>query len=180
MLLSYYLVAILVLGAWFGVYRYWSRKVEADIAAGAAYEFEHLQRADPELIAGMDQARFHKVFARVEMPRQPFFTWLAAAIFLLCAPLILALTTVTIRWMEVTGIIPQPAEQAQQLKLSADGFRLVRTADLEALELILQGWGGFFSFFALLFFWVAVFYAVMRHYHAQRPGSLREEVLRAR
>lgn len=180
MLLTYYLFVLLILAAWYGIYRYWSRKVAADVSDGASFEFKRLQKVDPALLEGVDEERFRAIYERVEMPRQPFFTWMAAAVFLLGAPLVLAVTTMTLSWMEVVGIIPQPAEQAQQLKLSAEGIRLVRTADLEALQLILQGWGGFFSFFALLIFWVAVFYAVMRRYHAQRPGSLRDEVLRAR
>ena len=180
MLLTYYLIVFVILGGWYGLFRYWSNKVEADIAEGASFEFERLKKTDPALLEGFDEARFRKVFSSVEVSQQPFYTWLAGAIFLVGAPFVLAITTITIRWMEVVGIIPQPAEQAQQLKLSADGIRLVRTADLEALQLILQGWGGFFSFFALLLFCVAVFYAVMRHYHAKRPGSLRDEILRAR
>lgn len=180
MLFSYYLVVALILSVWFGLYWLWSRRVEGDAAAGAAFEYERLKKADPALLEGVDEARFRRVFSRVEVPQQPLYTFIAVAIFLAAAPLILALTAFTIRSMEVAGIIPQPAEQAQQLRLSAEGITLVRTADLEALQLILQGWGGFFSFFALLFFWVAVFYAVMRRYHARRPGSLREEVLRSR
>ncbi|MEM9286560.1 MAG: hypothetical protein AAGA39_11805, partial [Pseudomonadota bacterium] len=82
--------------------------------------------------------------------------------------------------MERTGVIPQPAAAAQQIKLTADGIKLVREADLDALQYILQGWGGFFFFFSLLLFWVGVFVWVMRRFHSQRPGSLRDEILRAR
>lgn len=180
MLLTYYLIVFVILGGWYGLFRYWSNKVEADIAEGASFEFKRLQKTDPSLLEGIDEGRFRKIFSAVEVSQQPFYTWLSAAIFLIGAPFVLLFTTITIRWMEVVGIIPQPAEQAQRLKLSADGIRLVRTADLEALQLILQGWGGFFSFFALLLFWVAVFYTIMRRYHARRPGSLRDEILRAR
>ncbi|GGY47195.1 hypothetical protein [Parvularcula lutaonensis] len=180
MLLTYYLVVLLILAVWYGGLRLWQRKIDEEITEGARFEYEHLRQADPDLLKGLDEDAFRKIFARVETPRAPAYTFAAVAVFLVTAPLMLAVTAITIGIMERTGVIPQPAEQAQRLKLSADGIQLVRTADLEALQLILQGWGGFFSFFSLLLFWVVVFYAVMRRYHARRPGSLREEVLRSR
>lgn len=180
MLLNYYLVVLVILGLWYGAYRFWRRRIDDDVKEGARVEYDLLKRKDPELLEGLSEDRFTDIFGMVETPRAPFFTWLAVAIFLLGAPLVLALNTMVIRFLEVTGVIPQPAEQAQQLKLTADGIKLVREADLDALQYILQGWGGFFSFFSLLFFWVVVFYAVMRRYHSRRPGSLREEVLRSR
>jgi hypothetical protein len=180
MLLTYYALVLLVLAVWYGLYRLWRRRVEADAAEGAKVEYQRYQRQEPQLIEGLDEDRFRSLYQRAEVPQQPLYTLAAVGIFLLLAPFVLALTTLTIGWMEVAGIIPQPAEAAQQLRLSSEGIRLVARADLEALQLILMGWGGFFSFFALLIFWVAVFFAVMRHYHRTRPGSLREEVLRSR
>ncbi|MCQ8186298.1 hypothetical protein [Parvularcula maris] len=180
MLITYYLIAGAVIAGWYGLYFLWKRRTEADVAEGAAVEYARYQRAEPHLVEGMDEGRFRSLYARTEVPAQPLYTWAAMAIFLLGAPFILALTSTVITWMEVTGVIPQPAEAAQQLQVSAEGFRPVARADLEALQLILQGWGGFFSFFALLIFWVLVFFAVMRRYHRTRPGSLREEVLRSR
>lgn len=180
MLLGYYLTVIVILAIWYGGLRLWQRRIDDEVSEGAKVEYAFLERSDPELLKGLDQDGFRAIFARVEAPKGPFYIFTAVAIFFVAAPLMLAFTTALITFMEVSGIIPQPAEQAQQLKLSADGIQLVRTADLEALQLILQGWGGFFSFFSLLFLWVAVFYAVMRRYHTSRPGSLREEVLRAR
>ncbi|NNU15852.1 hypothetical protein HK107_05895 [Parvularcula sp. ZS-1/3] len=180
MLLTYYLLVLVILGAWYGVLRTWQKRIDEDVRIGSEEEWKLIERKEPKLLEGLTQDRFREIFARVEAPRAPFYTFTAVGIFLVFAPLVLALTTTVIRFMELSGIIPQPGEQAQQIQLSADGIRLVRTADLEALQLILQGWGGFFNFFSLLLFWVIVFYAVMRRYHLKRPGTLRDEVLRSR
>lgn len=180
MLLSYYLAVLAILGCWYAVYGRWKRRVEADIAEGAQVEYAVLKRKDPDLISDLSEGEFGKIFRSVEMPGSPIHTFAAVAIFLLGAPLVLALTALVITFLEVTGVIPQPAEQAQQLRFSAEGLRIVRQADLDTLQYILQGWGGFFTFFALLLFWVITFTLVMRRYHKGRPGSLREEILRAR
>lgn len=180
MLVTYYLVVILALAVWYGVLRLWQRRIASDLKEGAAFEFSRLLRAEPELVGQLDKPAFEAIFTRVEAPRGPFYTFAAVGMFLVLAPLALAVTALTINILELSGVIPQPFEQAQNLKLSADGIQLVRTADLEALQLILQGWGGFFSFFGLLILWVAIFYSVMRRFHTTRPGSLRDEILRAR
>lgn len=180
MLVQYYIFAAVILGLWFAAYRWWRSRIDPDIKAGAQFDWELYQRKDPDLLKGLDEASFTTVYRRVETPRGPLHVFYAVATFLTGAPFVLALNTVVIRYMERTGIIPQPAEQAQQLRLSSEGIRLVARADLSTLQYILQGWGGFFSFFSLLIFWVIVFYVSMRQLHRNRPGSLREEILRAR
>ncbi|MEM9285420.1 MAG: hypothetical protein AAGA39_06005 [Pseudomonadota bacterium] len=179
-LLIYYLVIAAVLGVWFGLYRLWRKRIDEDAAAGAAFEFERLGRQDPGLVEGLGLPDFTAIYARVVTPRAPGHVFAAASIFLLFVPIILGMTSIVIEVMERTGVIPQPAAAAQQIKLTADGIKLVREADLDALQYILQGWGGFFFFFSLLLFWVGVFVWVMRRFHSQRPGSLRDEILRAR
>ncbi|NRA29667.1 MAG: hypothetical protein HRU11_05330 [Parvularculaceae bacterium] len=180
MLFQYYLVAALILGLWFGAYRYWRSRIDPDISAGANFDWDLYQRKDPDLLKGLDEASFTSIYRRVETPRGPIHVFYAVAAFLIGAPLVLALNTLIIRFMERTGIIPQPAEQARQLRLTADGIQIVERANLDTLQYILQGWGGFFTFFSLLIFWVIVFYVSMRRLHQNRPGSLREEILRAR
>jgi len=180
MLLQYYLFVAVILSVWFGAYRWWLGRVQADIAEGAKVEWDLQQRKDPDLLKGLDEAGFAKIFSQVETPRGPIHIFAAVGIFLAGAPIVLAITTLTIRFMERTGIIPQPAEQAQQVRLTGEGIKLVARADLTTLQYILQGWGGFFTFFSLLIFWVVVFFLVIRRLHSRGPGSLREEILRAR
>ena len=178
--LIYYIGAAIVLGVWFGLYRLWRKRVDEEAQDGAAFEFERLGRQEPELIEGLDLPSFTAIYARVVTPRAPGHVLSAGAIFLVFVPVVLGATTLGIELMEQTGIIPQPAAAAQQVKLTADGIKLVREADLDALQYILQGWGGFFVFFGLLAFWVLVFIWAMRRFHSGRPGSLRDEILRAR
>jgi len=180
MILGYYIAIAVVLGAWYAALRYWQRGVAADVTEGAKIEWDRLGRVDPDLLKGLDEPQFTQLYRRVEMPRGAFFTWLAVTIFFVGAPLILALNTAIIAFLERVGVIPQPVEQARTIRLSAEGIRIVSESDLETLQYILQGWGGFFSFFSLLFFWVAVFYIVMRQHHKRRLSSLRDEILRAR
>lgn len=180
MLVSYYALVLTVLALWFVLLRLWERRVDADITAGAAVQWDLLKRRDPDLLEGFDRARFEALFRRVEAPRGPRHVFAAVAIFLAAAPLVLAGSTLALRALERAGIIPQPAEQAQRLRVTSEGIRIIREADLTTLQYILQGWAGFSTFFSLLIFWVIVFYLVMRRLHARKPGSLREEILRAR
>ncbi|MEO1657993.1 MAG: hypothetical protein AAFR65_09745 [Pseudomonadota bacterium] len=179
-LLIYYAIVAAVLGIWFGLYRLWRKRIGDDAAAGAEFEFERLGRQDPDLIKGLELPAFTAIYERVVTPRAPGHVFAAGGIFLIFAPIVLGITTIVIQFMEATGIIPQPAAAAQQVKLTGDGIKLVRDADLDALQYILQGWGGFFVFFSLLLFWVLVFVWAMRRFHSRRPGSLRDEILRAR
>ncbi|MEM1410264.1 MAG: hypothetical protein AAGG79_05910, partial [Pseudomonadota bacterium] len=93
---------------------------------------------------------------------------------------ILILTSQTISLLERLSIIPQPVDQARQLRVTGDGIELIRKADLTTLQYILEGWGGFFFFFSLLAAWVLIFGGAMRQLYRHRPGSLREEILRSR
>jgi len=179
-LLFYYVIVAVVLGIWFGLYRLWRKRIDEDAAAGAAFEYERLGRQDPDLIKGLELPGFTAIYARIVTPRAPGHVLAAGALFLVLVPIVLGLTTIAIEVMETTGVIPQPEAAAQQVKLTGDGIKLVREADLDALQYILQGWGGFFFFFSLLLFWVVVFVWAMRRFHSQRPGTLRDEILRAR
>ncbi|MEE4208591.1 MAG: hypothetical protein V2I43_04920 [Parvularcula sp.] len=180
LLIFYYLAVAAILVVWFLALRAWRRRIARDVSEGSAVEWQRLSRQDPELLRGLTEEEFGAIYARVETPRQPFYTFGATASFLLAAPLVLALTTLVIGIMERTGIIPQPAEQAQRLRFSAEGIQLIGGADLTTLQYILEGWGGFFAFFSLLALWVVVFTVAMRRYHGKPKGSLRDEVLRAR
>lgn len=180
MILNYFLIVGLILAVWFAFLKVWSRRVDADIEEGARVEWDLLSRKEPDLLKGLDEASFAAFFRRVEHPRGPIHVFGAVAAFLIGAPFILAITALTIGFMERTDIIPQPAEQAQQLKMTSDGIQLIARADLTTLQYILQGWGGFFTFFSLLIFWVIVFWVTFTRFHGNRPGSLREEILRAR
>ncbi|MEM9838269.1 MAG: hypothetical protein AAF830_03845 [Pseudomonadota bacterium] len=180
MLLMYYVIVAVILAVWWGVLFAWRRRVDADIAEGAKVEWDLLNRKDADLLKGLDQPAFAKIFRQVEFPRGPMHVFGAVAAFLAGAPFVLAITAITISFMERTGIIPQPAEQAQELKLTNDGIQLIARADLTTLQYILQGWGGFFTFFSLLIFWVILFWISFSRFHKNRPGSLREEILRAR
>lgn len=180
MLLLYYSLVIALLAVWWGLLFVWKRRVDSDIAEGATVEWDLLSRKEPDLLKGLDKDDFAALFRRVEFPRGPMHVFSAVAAFVLGAPFVLGITAVTISFMERTGVIPQPAEQAQQIKLTNEGIQLIAKADLTALQYILQGWGGFFTFFSLLIFWVVVFWISFSRFHKNRPGSLREEILRAR
>lgn len=179
-MITYYLVLLVIFGVWYGGYRLWRRHIDEDVREGAAFEFERLERQEPALLQDLKLPGFTAIYSKVETPRAPAYTLVATAVFFISAPFVLAITAITLQMMERTGIIPQPAEAAQRLKLQGDGIKIVASADLDALQYILIGWGGFFFFFSLLFFWAGAFYVTMRRYHNRRPGSLRDEILRTR
>ena len=180
-MLTYFLIAVLTLAVLWGLYALWSRGVNADIAEGAQAEWRRFQRQDPQLLAGMTEDQFARIYARVERPRFPAYMLGAITAFAIGTPALLAVMNAGAYFADRAGMIAQPAEAASYLRFDESGAAtLAGRVSPEALQYVLQGWAGFYYFFGLLFFWVLVIFVAMRRYHARTPGFLREEVLRSR
>ncbi|WOI53241.1 hypothetical protein [Parvularcula sp. LCG005] len=179
-MIGYILFCILFLGACAGIYWYWFRKVSEDLAVGAQAELAHLRKADPALVSDLDDDAFARIYTRVNQPRFPLYALVTVAIFLVGTPIVLILMSAFSYYSLLWGWTPQPNEVALDLYLTADSTSLVRKASPEQLAYMVQDYAGFYYFFGLLIFWIAIAYLTMSQYHRRAPGSLREEVLRSR
>lgn len=177
---QYLLFCIVVLGLGYGALRYWSRRIEREIAEGAATEYKTLQDVDPDLIKGLDADGFAAIYRKTTYPRFPAYALSAIGIFMIGTPLALgimsAIAYLSVEW----GFVPTAKTAATELYLGADETSVVRKVSVDTVAYIAQGWGGFYYFFGLLAFWIGTLFFVMRRYHQRTPGTLREEILRAR
>lgn len=179
-MLGYYLVVLLCVGLAGTALWFWRRRVMADIAVGAPSAFDLLHRQNPALLKGLDRDRFAAIYLRTEMPRLPVTMFGIVTVFLLATPLYLALLSGLAHIATVVGIIPSPLEFADQLTLGRDGIGLAPRFSPEAIAYIAQDWAGFYYFFGLLGFWILTGYVGLSVHHRRTPGTLREEIIRAR
>ena len=121
------LVAAVLLAAAF--YFWWSRKTGAEIAADASAEWARLSASDPELVAGLDEARFQAAFRRAHFPRFPKYALAIAAAFVAALPLTL-------------GLLAMIAWGLDSIGLSADAQNLARSIPIEGSIAGVSRWAG--------------------------------------
>lgn len=173
-------VVVVGLAVLAGLYWRWKKRVDAEIAEGADFEWDQLKQADPELIEGLDQSRFHAIYARVHFPRFPGYALACLATFFVSLPATLALLAGSYMLGEKIGVIAEPVELAKYVPISGQGTGPNAEFRKEmALELA-TNFSGFYYFFGVLAVWLVIVAFFMRRYHARRPGYLRDEILRAR
>ncbi|MEM9421871.1 MAG: hypothetical protein AAF986_05095 [Pseudomonadota bacterium] len=179
-MLTYILVTALIIGAVYGVFRLWQRRIDEDLAIGAKADWEMLSSSDPTLLKGLDEPAFQTIYHKTHVPRFPAYVAAAIIMFLVGTPAVLSLLEAIAYFGLRFGIVPQPGDAATQLYLNAEGASVIRRVSPEALSYILQGWAGFYYFFGMLTFWIGLVYVLMTRYHRRTPGTLREEIIRAR
>ena len=131
------------------------------------------------LMAGVTPERFAPVFARTERPRFPTYLLGAVTVFAVGTPIVLGLLNVGAAMIERSADVDY-GRTAARLQAGEGGFSVARSMDLTQLQYVIQGFAGFYYFFGLALFWITTVAVVMRLYYRRMPGSLREEVLRAR
>jgi hypothetical protein len=179
-MLTYLLLAFVLLGLSGAAYWLWRRRINADLQAGAQAEFERLEHADPALLQGLDLPRFSEIYARTNEPRFPGYALLAFAIFVLSAPFVLGIVDGTFYLAARGGLLAQPGEVATNLYIGSDSASVIRRVSPETFSYVMQGWSGLLYFLVLLGLWLVIGFVLMRRYHRRTPGTLREEVLRSR
>lgn len=177
---EFFIAAAVVLGACFGLYTLWARRVSAEIAEGGEVEWAQLQKNDPELIAGLTKEQFDAIYHRVNFPRFPKYALACAAAFLISLPVTLALLAGGVWAGEALGLLPAPAEFADRYLVEDGRMRVITAAPPEAAMYYARDLAGFYYFFGVLLAWIVIVTVFMRRYHTRRPGYLREEILRAR
>ncbi|MEM9618244.1 MAG: hypothetical protein AAF936_09820 [Pseudomonadota bacterium] len=163
-----------------GLYWRWRQRIEAEIAEGAAIEWAHFQKTEPEFLKDMTEAQFREVYARVHMPRFPGYAFAAFATFLASLPVAFGLLAAGLWGAEKVGLLPAPVEVADRLLIEDGQMRIFRDTPPEAALYYIEDLAGFYYFFGVLLIWLIIVAFFMRRYHARRPGYLRDEIIRAR
>ena len=71
-------------------------------------------------------------------------------------------------------------EVADRLVLEDGEMRFFSDTPPEAALYYAEDVAGFYYFFGVLIIWLAIVAAFMRHFHSNRPGYMRDEIIRAR
>ncbi|MHA7872330.1 MAG: hypothetical protein ACX939_08275, partial [Hyphococcus sp.] len=85
-MLWFFVAAAALLAALGALYWRWNRRVEADIAEGAAIEWDYFQKNEPAFVDGMTAEQFHAVYRSVHKPRFPAYALGAFATFIISLP----------------------------------------------------------------------------------------------
>lgn len=179
-MLSYLLFSALVIGAGYGLHHYWQRRLHAELTDGAEVEFTRLSNANQTLMDGVEKPHFAQIYRAALMPRFPAYALAAVAIFLLGSPIALGLLAGLAHYAVEWGWVPQAQTVATDIYLGSGNASVIRKADPDVLYYLVQNFAGFYYYFGLLFFWIAVVYFLMKRYHRNAPGSLEDEVRRAK
>lgn len=179
-MLWFYGGVLVLLGLSWLAYRFWAKKVDADIALGAELEWERLSAHDPELLKGMSKEKFLTVYRRVHFPRFPGYALACAGTFLASLPVTFALLAAGLWAGERLGLVPQPVEFADRYFMDGDRVRIFSAAPPEVASYYAQDLGGFYYFFGVVLVWILIVTFFMRRYHARRPGYIRDEIIRSR
>ena len=175
---SFILVALVLAG---GAYWYWRQKVDGELAEGAAIEWAHLQKHEPELLDGYDETSFAALYKRVNNPRFPGYALATLATFLVSLPITMALLTASVWAADKIGLLPAPVEVVRYVQLgeAQDGAKPWQCG-VECQLYVAEAFSGFYFFFGVMVIWLLIVTFFTRRYHKRRPGYLRDEIMRER
>lgn len=157
-------------------FRRWSKKMDAEIGEGAAYEWRRLSETDPELLAGLDEARFGAAYRRTHYPRFPKYALAIAAAFALSLPLTLGALAAVAWSLESIGLSADAQAIARSIPVEGSIAGVSRDQGETIALYYVQDVVRFYYYFGLLFVWLGVVFFAMRRYHRNRPGYLRDEI----
>jgi len=179
-MISFFVFIIVVLAAASGAFWRWQKKVKAEIDEGAAFEWAHFQKVEPDFVVGLNEEEFRGIYARVHTPRFPGYALAAFATFLVSLPVIFIALTLTLWGAQKAGLTPEPAEVADRLLLEDGEVRFFKQTPPEAALYYVEDLAGFYYFFGVLVVWLLIVAFYMHRYHKHRPGYLRDEIIRIR
>lgn len=169
------LLALAGLAYWF-----WMKKVAAEVAEGAAFEWALMQKHESEFLAGITEEKFREIYARVHTPRFPGYALATVATFFLSLPVNLGLLSLGAWAAEKTGLIPEPAEVVRYVRLGGAKATESWQCDTSCQMQIAESFAGFYYFFGMIAGWLVIVWFFTRRFHARRPGLLRDEIIRAK
>ncbi len=178
-MLSYFVSVLLGLAVLAGLLVFFHKRTVKDIEEGASVSFDLLTKQDPKLLEDVSEETFKSIYMTAETPTAWKYWLTAIAIFLLGTPLFLGVLNAGVYGMKALGWIIEPNTQADDSFVLNDGeAQLYRRLPGDFVTTLAENYAGFYYFFGLLLFWIAVVYFVLRHYHKNRPGPLHDELLR--
>lgn len=177
MIVQFFMLAALIAVAGIAYWR-WSRRTNAEIAEGALYEWERLSRTECDLIKGLSEERFRAVYRRTHFPRFPKYAIAIAAAFVVSLPLTLG-ALAGIAWtLDSIGLSANAQAIARSVPIEGSIAGVSRD-DGETIALYyVQDVVKFYYYFGLLFAWLGIIYFAMRRFHKNRPGYLRDELMK--
>lgn len=179
-MLGFFLVVFALLAAAGGLYWRWRKKIAEEVAEGAAYEWAHFQKHEPELLDGLSEEQFREIYGRVHTPRFPGYVLAALGTFFVSMPFTLVLLGF-LRWVgERMGLVPQPAEIVRYVNLGEVRVTQAWECGAECQLYIADAFSGFYYFFGIIVAWLVIVWFFMRRFHARRPGYLRDEIIRSK
>jgi len=155
----------------------WRRRMDRLVAESADMAWEKYQRRDPQLLEGLDRARFDAIHRRAEYPRFPAYVLATFGALIVSTPVILVVLAVA--FAIIGGDGPSVAASFTQFVFEGGEARAATEAS-DVAKYYAYNLGGFGYFFGLLFGWLVVVGVVMRRYHETAPDLLRDELIRAR
>lgn len=179
-MLLFFVIVIALLALAGGLFWRWRLRIQAEIVEGAAIEWAHFQKHEPEFVDHLSEAAFGAIYARVNAPRFPGYALAAFVTFFLSLPIIFMALTGILFGAEAAGLVPAPHEAAERLFVQDGRLLFFRETPPEAALYYVRDLAGFYYFFGVLLSWLAIVAFYMRRYHARRPGYLRDEIIRAK
>ncbi len=179
-MVMFFVTVLVLLTALAALYWRWRRGVDAELAEGAAIEWAHFQKNEPEFVAHLNEASFASLYKRVNEPRFPGYAITIAATFAVSLPITLAAITGSIWASSKLGLTPPPAEIVRYVQLGETQAIGAWQCDTICQLYVAEAFSGFYAYFAVLIVWLAIVALFMRRYHARRPGYLRDEIIRAK
>lgn len=158
----------------------WTKRTEADIAESAALEWERLKTADPDLVAGLDEAQFRAVFRRVHFPRFPKYALAIVAAFIAALPVTFGALAGLAFLLGSIGISPDADAIARSVPINGSIAGVSRDESETIALYYVQDVVKFYYYFGLLFVWLGIVFVAMRRFHRRRPGYLRDEILKSK
>ncbi len=173
------IITVALVGA--GAYYWrWRRMIAAEVAEGAAIEWAHLQKHEPEFLADVSEEKFREIYALVHTPRFPGYVLAMTVTFFASLPVTFAALVLVLWVAQAVGAVPEPVDVANRLLLDEGRLIFFRETPPEAALYYLRDVSGFYYFFGVLTVWLGIVAFFMRRYHRNRPGYLRDEIIRTR
>lgn len=179
-MLWFFLIAFVALAVAAGMHWRWRKTIDAENAEGAAIEWARYREREPEFLEGVSEQKFQEVYARVHTPRFPGYALAAFATFLISLPVTFMLLIAVLWGAEAAGMTPEPIEVADRFLLDDGEMRFFSDTPPEAALYYAEDLTGFYYFFGVLIVWMVIVAVFMRRFHANRPGYLRDELIRTR
>lgn len=179
-MLSFFALAFLVLALAGGAFWHWRKKIDAELAEGAAIEWAHLQKHEPEMLEGFDEKSFAALYTRVNEPRFPGYALATLATFIISLPVTMGLLTASVWAADKAGILPAPVEVVRYVRLGEAQEAKPWQCGADCQLYVAEAFSGFYFFFGILIIWLLIVAFFTRRYHKRRPGYLRDEIIRSR